>query len=356
VLDSLPDGATTTVPFALERALAVESSVTTATEGARLLAMHRDSLTVERFTVDRTTWRVRNGTERPARVMVRQALHGAQLHEPPQGTEQSNGTALVPLNPGGHASAEVIVTTRAPFTVTVDLTDDQAAPAIEQYLREGNPSAADAQALRTALDLRRGRENLEQRRGDLQQSAEETRENLRAIQRNPQAADLRARLTTRLGRVATELDQLTRRIVELDTQIGERRQSCHRDRAHQQGARLPSRPQCQMSARRMARKHQIVKRQIEPRGQISEVGDCRQHVVTRCRPPSTVAQRAIARHPDRPAGLGNMKRQGVKLASSIGCPPETAVEQTKYTARRSRRQNQSAPLQRVFAVCRDSPV
>ena len=230
MLDSLPDGATTTVPFALERALAVESSVTTATEGARLLAMHRDSLTVERFTVDRTTWRVRNGTERPARVMVRQALHGAQLHEPPQGTEQSNGNALVPLNPGGHASAEVIVTTRAPFTVTVDLTDDQAAPAIEQYLREAHPSAADAQALRTALDLRRGledlnreRENLEQRRGDLQQSAEETRENLRAIQRNPQAADLRARLTTRLGRVATELDQLTRRIVELDTQIGERR-------------------------------------------------------------------------------------------------------------------------------------
>ncbi len=230
MLDPLPDGATTTVPFSLERALAVENSSTWAVEGARLVRMQRETLTIERFSVQRATYTVRNGMDREARVMVRHALGGAQLFEPPRGTETSNGNALVPVVTPARGHAEVIVTARTPSSMNVDLSNELAAQAIELFLREGNPAADVAAALRTTLDLRhqneelsRERANLEQRRADLQQNSEETRENLRAIQRNPQAADLRAQLTARLGRVATELDQITRRVVELDTQIGERR-------------------------------------------------------------------------------------------------------------------------------------
>ncbi len=192
--------------------------------------MQRASLTIERFNVRRTTWRVRNGMDREARVMLRQVLAGAELFEPPQGTERSNGNALVPVTAPARAHVEVVVTTRAPFTVSVELDDERAGDAIEQYLRDGHPEADVARALRTALDLRRDlttmtteRDEVTRRRDDLQENSEETRENLRAIQRNPQAADLRAQLTARLGRVATQLDQLTRRIVELDTQMSERR-------------------------------------------------------------------------------------------------------------------------------------
>jgi hypothetical protein len=71
--------------------------------------------------------------------------------------------------------------------------------------------------------LSRERDDAQQRREDLQEGAEETRENLQAIQRNPQAVDLRAQLTARLARTATEVDGITRRVVELDTQISERR-------------------------------------------------------------------------------------------------------------------------------------
>jgi TonB family protein len=230
MLEPLPDGATTTIPFALDRALAVDSESGTAIEGARLVSMQREHLTLERFRVTRTTWRVRNGGDTVARVMLRQVLHGERLHEAPAGTEETHGAALVPVEVPARGRGEVLVTTRSPFTVQVTLSDEQALTAIEQYLREGAPAAPVAQSLREALDLRRQiethereRSNFEERRNDLQREAEETRENLRAIQRTPQAADLRARLTARLGRVATELDQLTRRIVELDTQIGERR-------------------------------------------------------------------------------------------------------------------------------------
>jgi TonB family protein len=230
VLEALPDGASATVPFALERALAVESTASAAEEGARLVSMQRDQLTIERFTVRRTTWRVRNGTARAARVMLRQSLAGAELVAPPEGTERGEGTALLPLTAPPRGSAELVVTTRAPFTVHVSFDDPRAAAAVEQHLREASPPADLAQRLRGALDLQRAlttmdaeRDEVEGRRDDLQENAEETRENLRAIQRNPQAADLRAQLTARLGRVATQLDQLTRRIVELDTQRSERR-------------------------------------------------------------------------------------------------------------------------------------
>lgn len=230
MMESLPDGATTTVPFSLERGIAVESSQTSAVEGARLVRMVRESLTVERYSVTRTTYRARNGMDRAVRLLYRHALNGAQTFEPPAGTENSNGNALVPTSIDPHGRSEVVLTTRSPFSVGVDFANVFAAEAITAYLRDGHPTDTVAATLRGALDLRQQiadltqqRDNQVTRRDDLQRNAEETRGNLTAIQRNPAAADLRAQLTARLARTATEIDQAIRRIVELDTQIGERR-------------------------------------------------------------------------------------------------------------------------------------
>jgi hypothetical protein len=230
MMESLPDGATTTVPFSLERGIAVESSQTSATEGARLVRMVRETLTIERYSVVRTTYRARNGLDHAVRLLYRHALNGAQAFEPPAGTESSSGNALVPTSVDARGRSEVVLTARTPFSVSVDLGNEQAADAIAAYLRDGHPPDAVAATLRGALDLRRQiadltqqRDNQVTRRDDLQRNAEETRGNLTAIQRNPAAADLRAQLTARLARTATEIDQTIRRIVELDTQVGERR-------------------------------------------------------------------------------------------------------------------------------------
>lgn len=230
MLEALPDGATTTVPFALERGLAVESSTTYATEGARLVRLVRESLTIERYNVARTTYRVRNGLDRSARVLLRHGLGNAEIFQPPTGTETSNGNALVPLTVERHSRGEIVVTTRVAFNQGVDMGDEHGLLAIEQWLRDANPPAATATLVRSAVDLRRQiaelsreRDTQVQRREDLAQNSEETRENLRAIQRNATANDLRQQLTARLARIATDLDATTRRIVELDTQIGERR-------------------------------------------------------------------------------------------------------------------------------------
>ena len=120
---------------------------------------------------------------------------------------------------------------------------------IELYLREGHPAADVTLALRIALDLRRQldtltreRADVEQRRDDLQTSVAEARENLLAIQRNAQAADLRAQLTARLDRGATQLDQFTRRIVDLDTHDGLVPRAPRRDRARHRRRRVARRP------------------------------------------------------------------------------------------------------------------
>ena len=230
MMEALPDAATTTVPFALERGVAVESSQTSATEGARLVRIVRDTLTIERYSVSRTTYRARNGIDHAVRLAVRQNLYGGALFEPPAGTDTSNGNALVPLALPARGRAEVVVTVRTPFTVGISLSDDQARDAIVAFLRDGHPPDAAATTLRNALDLRQQiadlsmqRDTQATRRDELQRSAEETRGNLLAIQRNPTAADLRAQLTARLARAATDIDQAIRRVGELETQIGERR-------------------------------------------------------------------------------------------------------------------------------------
>jgi chaperonin cofactor prefoldin len=231
MLDPLPDGATATVPFALERALAVDSNRTGSIEGARLVRIQHNQITVERYRIERTTYRGRNGMDHAVRVSLRHGLsNGVRLHEPPSGTTQTDAAALVPLQLPARGNAQVELQTRVPFTIVVDWANEQAAEAIRAYLQSGHPSDAIATALHTALDLRQQLEDLARDRGtvdqqlnDLRQNADETRLNLLTIQRNPTAADLRAQLTQRLAQMATQIDTLTRRIVEIDTQIGERR-------------------------------------------------------------------------------------------------------------------------------------
>jgi len=60
-------------------------------------------------------------------------------------------------------------------------------------------------------------EGLKQQQAELDQRAEETRENLQAIKKDPKAAELRARLSKRLEEFTSEADKLGRRVVELDS-------------------------------------------------------------------------------------------------------------------------------------------
>lgn len=231
MIDPLPNDATAVVPFALERGLAVENTSTNDVEGARLVSIRRGLVQIERFRTTRTTYRVRNGMDREARVLVRIATpDGTSLFEPPPMTETANGAALVPVRVGARSHSEQLVVVRSPFSMHTHWGDPQAIEAIRGFIQGGRAPRPTIDALTAALELQEQinrfsveRGELITRRNDLQTNAQETRDNLESIRRNPAAADLRGRLTARLTQVSGEIDQVSRRIVELDTQIGERR-------------------------------------------------------------------------------------------------------------------------------------
>ena len=65
------------------------------------------------------------------------------------------------------------------------------------------------------------RDKLQQASSALSSSTEETRRNLRAIEKNKTAEALRQKLTARLADAAAKLDDYGRKIVELDSKLSE---------------------------------------------------------------------------------------------------------------------------------------
>ncbi len=231
MVDPLPAGATATVPFALERAIAVDQDRKFDEQGGRLAKIENSELTVERDRVTLTKYRVRNGGDTPAKVLVKHPrIGGARLVSPPQGTEDNVGTgsALVPASIAPHATAELLVDERATERRAADWFSPIADVAIKAYLAD-RQSDHDVVARLSAAWVTRNdivaktaeRDKLQQASSALSNSTEETRRNLRAIEKNKTAEPLRQKLTARLADAAAKLDDYNRKIVELDSKLSE---------------------------------------------------------------------------------------------------------------------------------------
>jgi hypothetical protein len=231
MLDPLPPRATATVPFALERSVAVNSERTSDQQGARLYRIEGGQLFIERDAVERTVYRIDNGADRPGKLLVKHPrLPGARLFKPPAQTEDNLATltALVPVSLVARGKSELVVDERHASQQAIDWLQPLADDAIKAYLADprGNPGLAqklrDAWAIRDVL--RRGLDEFEKlanERNELERLSDETRRNLRAIEKNPQAADLRQKLTRRLTDSSARLDAITKRTIELKLQIDE---------------------------------------------------------------------------------------------------------------------------------------
>lgn len=231
MLDPLPPKATATVPFALERSLAVESERQHLELGARLFKIEAGELVVERDSVTRSLYKIKNGSEQSAKLLVRHPrLAAARLYKPPAGTEDNLGTgnALVPIVVQPAARAELTVEERQPTQERTDWLSPVADEAIKAYLADPRADRALVAALgnawagRDALKKASDERNaLTQSQAELEKSARETRLSLEAIEKNKQAGDLRAKLTARLADVTNRLDQITKKLVELNMRASE---------------------------------------------------------------------------------------------------------------------------------------
>ncbi len=231
MVDPLPAGATATVPFALERGIAVDQDRKFDEQGARIAKIENSELTIERDRVTQTKYRMRNGGDLPAKMLLKHPrIAGARLFAPPAGTEDNVGTgsALVPAKIAAHATAELVVDERATERRVADWFSPIADVAMKAYLADPKADRDLVQRLTVAWVTRAAvvaktaeRDKLQQESTTLSAATEETRRNLRAIEKNRTAEALRQKLTARLADAAARLDDLNRKIVELDAKLSE---------------------------------------------------------------------------------------------------------------------------------------
>ena len=225
MVDPLPAGATATVPFALERAIAIETERKSDELGERIAKIENSQLTIERDTVVKTTYRVRNGGDKAAKVLVKHArMGGSKLYSPPEGTEDNVGTgsALVPAKVGPNATVELLVDERAPVRRVVDWFSPVAENALKSFTADPKSPGDVVKKLAAAwvtrneiVNIMSEHSKLQMESNTLSQSTDETRRNLRAIEKNKTAEALRQKLTARLADAATKLDDMNRRLVEI---------------------------------------------------------------------------------------------------------------------------------------------
>jgi hypothetical protein len=231
MLDPLPAGATATVPFALERGLAIDKTTKSDELGERVGKIENGTLHVERDAVQKTTYRIRNGGDRPAKVMVRHPrVSGWRLFEPPQGTEDNVGTstALVPITVAASKNGELVVDERNVVRRYEDWFSVLADHAVTNYMNDPRADGAQKSKLSAAWVIRKeivsridARSGLAQEENNLRNQQNETRANLKAIEKNKTADVLRAQLTKRLADTSNRLDEVGKKVVEIDSKLAE---------------------------------------------------------------------------------------------------------------------------------------
>jgi hypothetical protein len=231
MLDPLPPKAKATVPFALDRSIAVASESQFTQQGARLFRIEAGMLTIERDSVTKTTYKVTSGSDETSKLVVRHPRQpGSRLFKPPAGTDDDLATssALVPIPLKPRGRAELVVDERQAVQQSLDWLSPLADEAVKAYLTDARADRGVVQKLGEAWTLRGTLkqaadqvEALETEQAELEKSSRETRLSLQAIEKNNQAADLRAKLTRRLTEVTTRLDQITKRLIEVRLTLGE---------------------------------------------------------------------------------------------------------------------------------------
>jgi hypothetical protein len=231
MLDPLPPKGKATVPFALDRSIAISSERQGTEQGARLFRIEAGQLYIERDSVTKTTYKVVSGSDETSKLIVRHPrLSSARLFKPPVGTEDdlASSSALVPIPLKPHGRAELVVDERQATQQAIDWLQPLADEAVKAYLADARADRGVAQKLSEAWALRDSVKKasdqvdaLQTEQQELEKSSRETRLSLEAIEKNNQAADLRAKLTRRLAEVTTRLDQITKKLIEVRLALGE---------------------------------------------------------------------------------------------------------------------------------------
>ncbi|MEZ4398394.1 MAG: DUF4139 domain-containing protein [Kofleriaceae bacterium] len=216
-----------TIPFAVETDVLVSTEVTSDSGEMRLVKMSRGVLEVERFARRTTTYTAKAMTNADGfTVLVRHSKAGGSyaLAKRPDGTEDLPDGYLVRLVVApGTREGTLTVVEQTPSRTTISIWNAPAIDLLDRLLVDASLGADAKAKLKPIIDRRRAVAKLEeqiagvtQRRNQLDQRAEELRDNLRAIAKNPAAGPQRAKWTKQLDEFTSEGNKLGAQLADLE--------------------------------------------------------------------------------------------------------------------------------------------
>ena len=150
LLEPLPTGATTSIPYAVERAVVVSVENGSDIEEANLVKVSHGAITVRRYSVRKTKYVVQNLSDRPGKLFIQHSRwSGWELRNLPEGSEEVDTlTVIVPVELGAQAKTEIEVLERSPTIQEVLILTDVGRDAVRLYL--SGPAVDDARDRRCA--------------------------------------------------------------------------------------------------------------------------------------------------------------------------------------------------------------
>ena len=232
--EAVGSGTSATIPFAVEPGILVTSTQKYDGDDMRLVKISRGVLEVEQFGRRSTTYTVKaQSIDDGYKLLVRHPKAGwnYELSTRPEGTEDLADAYLVPIDVAkGTREGSVTVVEQTPSRTQISIWDKPALELLEKLVLYTDLTPEARTKLQPIIDKRRdiGKideqlDGLRRQRAELDQRANETRQNLEAIQKDPGAAALRTKLTKRLDEFSNDGNKLGRDIVELESKRMEKR-------------------------------------------------------------------------------------------------------------------------------------
>jgi hypothetical protein len=218
-----------TIPFAAEPSIVVHYATAGSGDAVKITKIVRGVIEVESFQRVTTTWTVSvKPSKQGYRVLVRQSRAGDlyTLVEPPKETETLPDGYFIPVMVGpNQAETTLEVVERTPSNYSLSVWDDKAPELLKQLLETPGLDPSARAALQPVVDARQqiGRidtelEGLTAQQQEIDERANEERQNLLAIQKDPKAGALRKRLSERLEELTQKAAEIGRKIVDLNSQ------------------------------------------------------------------------------------------------------------------------------------------
>lgn len=237
IADPIGSGAWATIPYAVETEIEVVSDVVEEDSPLRVLRISSGVLEVEQFAQSKLTWRVQGPAKPKARSIYIDQMRSGPRYELVSPSPDSGSVEVFPdfyrLHveiPPNKQRTSIDVVEKTPSSFNLSIWDGRAIELLEYALSGSNLSQENKARLTPIVELRRKLGAIDtklralgQQRSDLEFHAEQIRRNLRAIEKDRAAKDLRKELSTQLLSRSNKIDALGRKIVALRSERLEKR-------------------------------------------------------------------------------------------------------------------------------------